>query len=61
MSRLTIIDLTEEERNRIKAACAARGEYVKDVGRRLLLAYADEWEQEQQDAAARVRDLEDGT
>jgi hypothetical protein len=41
MAKLAIVDLTDEEKNRIKGACATRGEYVKDVGKRLLLAYAD--------------------
>jgi len=47
MAKLSIVDLTNEEKNRIKAACAGRGEYVKDVGKRLLLAYVQEWEQTQ--------------
>ena len=40
MARLTIENLTEDEKNKIKAACAAQGEYVSTVGRRLLLNYA---------------------
>ena len=41
MARIVISGLTTDERDVIKGACASSGEYVKDVGRRLFLAYVD--------------------
>ena len=41
MPTLTITDVPLGVLRRFKAACAARGELIKDVGRRLLLAYAE--------------------
>ena len=40
------IEVTEEERTRIKLACIAQGETITDVGKRLLLEYAERVEQE---------------
>jgi len=58
--KLSIVGLTEEEKNRIKAACAGRGEYVSEVGRRLLLDYAEEWERVAQHPHGGAQGVGDG-
>ena len=45
------INVTDEEHRHIKTACAANGETMTEVGRRLLLKYVIRREQEQRERA----------